>query len=72
MENNRIKERIFYMSCFDRFTKLKRNDEIEVSVPLISFAIWQIFVWPLHAVRSNTLYVLNRYGDWQLLIILRE
>ena len=41
MENNRIKERVFYMSCFDRFTKLKRNDEIEVSVPLISFAIWQ-------------------------------
>ena len=72
METNRVKERVFYMSCFDRFTKLKRNDEIEVSVPLISFAIWQIFVWPLHAVRSNTLYVLNRYGDWQLLIILRE
>ena len=46
MENNRVKERVFYMSYFDRFTKLKRNDEIEVSVPLISFAIWQIFVWP--------------------------
>ena len=71
METNRVKERVFYMSWFDRFTKLKRNDEIEVS-PLISFAIWQIFVWPSHAVRSNTLYVLNRYGDWQLLIILRE
>ena len=39
METNRVKERVFYMSCFDRFTKLKRNDEIEVSVPLISFAI---------------------------------
>ena len=39
METNRVKERAFYMSCFDRFTKLKRNDEIEVSVPLISFAI---------------------------------
>ena len=38
METNRVKERVFYMSCFDRFTKLKRNDEIEVS-PLISFAI---------------------------------
>ena len=71
METNRVKERVFYMSWFDQFTKLKRNDEIEVS-PLISFAIWQIFVWPSHAVRSNTLYVLNRYGDWQLLILLRE
>ena len=71
METNRVKERVFYMSSFDRFTKLKRNDEIEVS-PLISFAIWQIFVWPSHVVRSNTLYVLNRYGDWQLLILLRE
>ena len=40
METNRVKERVFkYMSYFDRFTKLKRNDEIEVSVPLISFAI---------------------------------
>ena len=39
METNRLKERVFYMSYFDRFTKLKRNDEIEVSVPLISFAI---------------------------------
>ena len=38
METNRVKERVFYMSWFDRFTKLKRNDEIEVS-PLISFAI---------------------------------
>ena len=38
METNRVKERVFYMSCFDRFTKLKRNDEIEAS-PLISFAI---------------------------------
>ena len=47
METNRVKERVFkYMSYRDRFTKLKRNDEIEVSVPLISFAIWQIFVWP--------------------------
>ena len=63
METNRVKERVFYMSCFDRFTKLKRNDEIEVSVPLISFAIWQMFVWLLHAVRSNTLYALNRYSD---------
>ena len=63
METNRVKERVFYMSCFDRFTKLKRNDEIEVSVPLISFAIWQIFVWPSHAVRSNTLYALNRLID---------
>ena len=72
METNRVKERVFYMSCFDRFTKLKRNDEIEVSVPLISFAIWQIFVWSSHAVRSNTLYALNRYGDWQLPILLRE
>ena len=72
METNRVKERVFYMSCFDRFTKLKRNDEIEVIVPLISFAIWQIFVWPSHAVRSNTLYALNRYGDWQLPILLLE
>ena len=73
METNRVKERVFkYMSYFDRFTKLKRNDEIEVSVPLISFAIWQIFVWPSHAVRSNTLYALNRYGDWQLPILLLE
>ena len=63
METDRVKERVFYMSCFDRFTKLKRNDEIEVSVPLISFAIWQIFVWPSHAVRSNTLYALNRLID---------
>ena len=39
METNRVKERVFYMSYFDRFTKLKRNDEIEVGVPLISFAI---------------------------------
>ena len=40
IETNRVKERVFkYMSYFDRFTKLKRNDEIEVSVPLISFAI---------------------------------
>ena len=38
METNRVKERVCYMSWFDRFTKLKRNDEIEVS-PLISFAI---------------------------------
>ena len=60
VETNRVKECVFYMSCFDRFTKLKRNDEIEVSVPLISFAIWQIFVWLWHAVRSNTLYALNR------------
>ena len=29
----------------------------------ISFAIWQIFVWPSHAVRSNTLYALNRLID---------
>ena len=37
IETNRVKERVFkYMSYFDRFTKLKRNDEIEVSVPLIS------------------------------------
>ena len=42
---------------------MKRNDEIEVSVPLISFAIWQMFVWLLHAVRSNTLYALNQYSD---------
>ena len=70
METNRVKERVFkYMSYFDR---LKRNDEIEVSVPLISFAIWQIFVWPSHADRSNTLYALNRYSDWQLPILLRE
>ena len=39
VETNRVKERVFYMSCYDRFTKLKRNDEIEVSVTLISFAI---------------------------------
>jgi len=39
METNRVKERIFYMSCFDQFTKLKCNDEIEVSVWLISFTI---------------------------------
>ena len=39
LETNRVKERVFYMSCYDRFTKLKRNDEIEVSVTLISFAI---------------------------------
>ena len=62
-KTNRVKERVFYMSCFDRFTKLKRNNKIEVSVPLISFAIWQIFVWPSHAVRSNTLYSLNRLID---------
>ena len=64
METNRVKERVdFYISCFDRFTKLKRNDEIEVSVPLISLAIWQISVWPSHAVRSNTLYALNSLID---------
>ena len=39
VETNRVKERLFYMSCFDRFTKLKRNDETEASVLLISFAI---------------------------------
>ena len=39
METDREKERVFYMSCFNWFTKLKRNDKIEVSVPLISFAI---------------------------------
>ena len=39
METNCVKERVFYMSSFDRFTKLKRNDEIEVSVPLVSFTI---------------------------------
>ena len=72
LETNRVKERVFYMSCYDRFTKLKRNDEIEVSVTLISFAIWQIFVWPSQVVGSNTLYALNRYGDWQLPILLRE
>ena len=72
METNRVKERVFYMSCFDRFTKLKRNAETEVSVPLISFAIWQMFVWQSHADRSNTLYALNRYGDWQLPILLLE
>ena len=63
METKRVKERVFYMSCFDRFTKLKRNDEIEASVQLISFDIWQIFVWPSHKVRSNTLYALNRLID---------
>ena len=63
METNRVKEPVFYMSCFDRFTKLKPNDEIEVNVPLISFAIRQIFVWSSHAVRSNTLYALNRLLD---------
>ena len=72
METNRVKERAFYMSCFDRFTKLKRNDEIEVSVPLISFAIWQIFVWPSHAVRTNTLLIRIKPFDWQLPILLRE
>ena len=72
LETNRVKERVFYMSCYYRFTKLKRNDEIEVSVTLISFAIWQIFVWPSQVVGSNTLYALNRYGDWQLPILLRE
>ena len=54
METNRVKERDLNMSCFDRFTKLKCNDGIEVSAPLISFVIWQIFVWRSHAVRSNT------------------
>ena len=72
METNRVKERVFYMSCFDGFMKLKRNAETEISVPLISFAIWQMFVWQSHAVRSNTLYALNRYGDWQLPILLLE
>ena len=31
VETNRVKERLFYMSCFDRFTKVKRNDETEAS-----------------------------------------
>ena len=35
METNRVKERVFYMSCFDRFTKLKRKDEIEVFRPVL-------------------------------------
>ena len=39
VEINRVKERVFYMTCFDRLTKLKRNDETEVGVPLICFAI---------------------------------
>ena len=30
---------VIYMSCFDRFTKLKRSDDKGVSVLLISFAI---------------------------------
>ena len=29
VETNRVKERLFYMSCFDRFTKVKRNGETE-------------------------------------------
>ena len=61
METNWVKELLFYYELL--WPKIKRNDEIEVSVPLISFAIWQMFVWPSHAVRSNTLYALNRYSD---------
>ena len=56
--NNRVKERVFYMSCFDRFTKLKRNDEIEVSVPLISFAFDKYL-----SGRRTQSDLLNRYGD---------
>ena len=40
VETNRVKERLFYMSCFDRFTKVKRNGETEqVHIIIID---WQL------------------------------
>ena len=32
------------MSRFELFTKLKRNDETKASVPLTSFAIWELYI----------------------------
>ena len=70
METKRVKQRLFYMSCFGRFTKMKRNNEIEVSVLLISFAMWQIFVWLWHSKIYYTLRI--KPFDWQLPILLQE